>query len=100
MLLYQEASYNWVGEGINLLQKYPEIMYVTPLAGPPTKDGSLRQKHHYQRDPRGFYKFKVFTNRVYLMNLERYESLLPIKVLLYFPRYKFLNYLPQRAKTI
>ena len=81
MLIYQDPDYNWIEEGIKAMRRHPEIICVTPLSGPPTKDGLLHQKVPYERDPRGFYRFKQFTSRKFLVDIKRFEKLLPLKIL-------------------
>ena len=81
MLLYQSPGYNWIEEGIKTLSRYQEIVCVTPLSGPPTEDGSLHQTVPYERDPRGFYRFKQFTSRKFLIDIRRFERLLPLRIL-------------------
>ena len=80
MLIYQNAGYNWIAEGIEKLRQYPEIACVTPLSGPPTQDGLLYQKVPYERDSRGFYRFKQFTSRKFLLDVKRFEKLLPLRI--------------------
>ena len=98
MMLYQQAGYSWIAAGIDLLQKHPEVMAVRPLAGPPTPDGSIKDKK-YTRDPEGFYKFKFFSSRVYLIDRKRFESLLPLPVMWRPYRRKIINYLPTGLQT-
>lgn len=83
MLLYQNPNYSWIEEGIKFLQKYPEIASILPLSGPPTQNGALMQQRLEQedfiRDARGFYSFKTFTSRVFLIDIQKFEQLLPLK---------------------
>ncbi|MHC4692940.1 MAG: hypothetical protein ACYS67_09370 [Planctomycetota bacterium] len=81
MLIYQEPDYNWISEGIKAMRQHPEIVCVTPLSGPPTEDGLLHQNVPYERDPRGFYRFKQFTSRKFLVDIKRFEKLLPLNIL-------------------
>jgi hypothetical protein len=81
ILIYQDPGYNWVEEGIRKLCEYPEIACVTPLSGPPTKDGSLHQQVAYDRDSRGFYRLKEFTSRKFLVDIKRFGKLLPLQIL-------------------
>ena len=81
MLIYQDPDYNWIEEGIRKMRQYPEIACVTPLSGPPTKNGTLHQNVPYVRDPRGFYRLKEFTSRKYLVDIKRFEKLLPLQIL-------------------
>ncbi|HEY9859970.1 MAG TPA: hypothetical protein V6D16_10735 [Candidatus Obscuribacterales bacterium] len=99
MLLHQAPGYSWIEEGIALLQKHPEIMAVRPLTGPPTMDGSLYQRVPYDRDPDGFYRFKFFSSRAYLIDVKRFEQLLPLPILWRSYKNEILNQLPNPIKT-
>ena len=88
MLVYQNSGYNWIEEGIKALTRYQEIVCVTPLSGPPTEDGSLHQTVPYERDTRGFYRFKQFTSRKFLIDVKRFERLLPLKILWHVKKQK------------
>ncbi len=100
MLLYQKPDYPWIDEGIKLMQEHPEIIAVRPLTGPPTKDGIMYQKFPYQKNPAGFYSFKFFSSRVYLINPKRFDKLLPLPILWRSYRRKYMNYLPLGVKTL
>jgi hypothetical protein len=78
MLLYQQEGFNWIERGIELLQEHSDVMVVNPLAGPPSSDGVLYQIEPYQHDSRGFYRFKAFSARVFLLDRKRFDSLLPL----------------------
>ena len=94
MLLYQSPSFNWVEEGIKLLQNYDDIISVLPLSGPPTKDGNLHQAGFpYERDGRGFFRFKSFSHRCFLIDRQRFEKLLPLQL----ARHGLVNLLPPRV---
>lgn len=101
MLIYQDPNYNWIEEGIEKLRQYPEIICVTPLSGPPTKEGSLHQEVPYERDIGGFYQFKQFTSRKFLIDIKRFEKLLPLRISWNVER-RFLNlpYPLQRIKDL
>ena len=98
MLLYQAQDYSWIEEGIKLLQKYPEVMFIRPLAGPPTDDNSLKQAAQ-KRDPAGFDRFKTFGSRVYLIDRKRFDQLLPLPILWRPYKRKFMNWLPTSLQT-
>jgi hypothetical protein len=78
MLMHQAPGFSWIEEGIRLLRARPQIVTVTPLAGPPTPDGSLRQRVPYERDPDGFYVFQHFTSRKFLVERRRFDAFLPL----------------------
>ncbi len=99
MLLYQQARYSWVEAAIALLQRHPEAIAVRPLSGPPRPDGSLHRGADYERDPAGFYRFKFFGSRVYLIERQRFDRLLPLPVLWRPARTPAVNALPNRLQT-
>ena len=80
MLLYQQPNYNWIQTGIDLIESQADIMFVAPLSGPPSSNGHLKQRRvAYTHDPRGFYGFKEFTSRKFLVNRKRLEQLAPVQ---------------------
>jgi hypothetical protein len=83
MLLYQDAGFSWIEEGIRLLRAHPDLLAVLPRSGPPHRDGRLRQQEAtgeaYEPDARGLYCFKTFTSRVFLLERQRFERLLPLR---------------------
>lgn len=99
MLLYQKPGYSWIKAGIEMMQRCPEVMFVRPLSGPPTRDGSLVQQFPYQIDPRGFYSFKFFGSRCYLMQRQRLEQLLPISLVWTRYKHQWVERLPARLLT-
>jgi hypothetical protein len=87
MLLYQKPDFDWVSAGIRLLQECEDLMFISPLSGPPSPDGSLKQRGvSYQRDNRGFYRIDVVTGRKFLFNKRRMAKLLPFKKYWLSPR--------------
>lgn len=78
MLLCQQAGFDWIDCGIKLLWRRPEIMIVNPLPGPPIDDGTLYQLAPYQYDSQGFYRFQCFSSRVFLIDKQRFDLLLPL----------------------
>ncbi len=99
MLLYQHPGYSWIEEGIKLLQKEPEVMAVRPLTGPPTHDGTLHQQVPYKQESNGFYGFKFFSSRAYLIDRKRFDSLLPLPIAWRSYKNTILNALPTSVKT-
>ncbi|NES82348.1 MAG: hypothetical protein F6K10_13610 [Moorea sp. SIO2B7] len=99
MLLHQQPDYSWIEESMNLMEKHPEIMSFRPLTGPPREDGSLHQRVSYEKDPDGFYKFKFFGSRVYLINSKGFDQLLPLPIIWRPYRQKFMEKLPLKLQT-
>lgn len=100
MLLYQDHGYNWIEAGIKLLQQHQEVIFVLPLSGPPTNNGTLLQQtmdgEPYEHDICGFYRFKTFTSRVFLIDRQRFERLLPLRLEIPL-RSKIKDYLTKRS---
>jgi hypothetical protein len=100
MLLHQDPGFSWIDEGIKQLRAHPDLLAVLPRSGPPHPDGRLRQQEEtgeaYQPDARGIYCFKTFTSRVFLVDRQRFDRLLPLR-----PRLPVLdllrNYLTARS---
>lgn len=98
MLLYQQHGHSWINEGIDLLQRRADVMFVLPLPGPPRADGALVQKKGvYEIDGDGFYRFKSFTCRKYLVDIQRFSQLLPVKLLYASRKRRLLQALTGRS---
>jgi hypothetical protein len=84
MLLYQHPDFDWISNGARLLAEQRYLLSVAPLAGPPARAHHLSQIDHdqerYSRDPTGLYVFHDFTSRVFLVNVRRFEELLPLSL--------------------
>lgn len=81
MLLYQAEDYNWIETAIAYLKQHPNILTITPLPGPPAPELDLKQRGiDYYRDPAGFFAFKEFTARRYLLDRRRFDQSLPLPV--------------------
>lgn len=100
MLLHQEPGYSWVEVAMQLMEDVPEIVAIRPLTGPPAQEGKLHAYLPYHHDPRGFYSFKFFSSRAYLINRKRFDQLLPLAPLWRPYRQQLLNWLPNRLKTV
>jgi hypothetical protein len=100
MLLYQNPDYSWIEAGIKLMERRGEIMSIRPLTGPPKTEGEIYQEKHFTRDEEGFFKFKFFSSRVYLIKRQRFEQLLPMPIIWRRYRQAWLNYLPLGVKNI
>ena len=79
MLLHQDPDYSWIDAGLALLRARRDVATVTPLAGPPSPDGRLRQRARYELDADGFYRFQHFTSRKFLVERARFDALLPLR---------------------
>lgn len=71
IFLYQKEGFDWIDEGINILKKYPEAMWIRPSAGPQSETNNTG----------GFQRRKGFASRCYLIKRSRFEKLLPLKVI-------------------
>jgi hypothetical protein len=78
ILLHQTPGHSWINAGMSLLQEDPLTMFVAPLPGPPSGDGSLRaQTAAPTLDNQGNFRFKTFSSRRFLLSKQRFEKLLP-----------------------
>jgi len=100
MLLYQQSDFSWVEEGMKLSEKHPEIMSFRPLTGPPSSENNIYQKKDYQYDANGFYKFKFFGSRAYLINKKTFDKLLPLPIIWRPYRKKIMEKLPNQLQTL
>jgi hypothetical protein len=81
MLLYQKTGYSWIENGINLFEKHSDIAFLIPFSSPPGDSlPSNYAPNRCEHDPRGFYRFKGFTSRRFLVNRKRLDRLLPLPV--------------------
>ena len=81
MLLYQKKGFDWIAKGIDILNKYPEIMWIRPAAGPQTKANNIYDEYCAEKNSTGFYKLKGFSSRCYLIERRRFEKILPLKII-------------------
>ena len=94
MLLYQAKDHNWIDEGIGILKKIPQVMAVRPLSGPPSKNGMIHDWVSYKKDKRGFYKYKFFGSRTFLIDVKHFKSLLPIQTIWESSKNRLISWLP------
>jgi hypothetical protein len=80
MLLYQHHDYSWIDAGIELLRENVNVICVMPRPGPPREDGSLCQPVPYVRNDAGYFRFDLFSSRLFLIDVKRFKRLLPLKV--------------------
>lgn len=99
MLLYQAPDYNWLSEAIAMMEANPDIIAHRPLTGPPNLDGSLHQTMPYHKDERGFYSFKFFSSRLYLIKCKRFDEILPLPIVWRSYRNQWLDRLPLNIKN-
>jgi hypothetical protein len=100
MMLYQAPGYSWIKEAIQLMENNPRIMFARPLSGPPTANGEFFECETATRNSQGFYEFKYFGSRLYLVNCQRINQLLPLPII-WRDDYKtpILDKLPEGIKT-
>jgi hypothetical protein len=93
MLLYQKPDQSWIQDGMDLMNRRPDVVFVRPLSGPPRADGVLHQRVDYETDD-GFYRFKFFGSRAYLIQKSTFDAFLPIPVLWMGYKRPWLSKLP------
>ncbi|MBU7584556.1 MAG: hypothetical protein KAF91_16855 [Nostoc sp. TH1S01] len=90
MLMYQQSNHNWIEEAVKLMEENPQMMFVRPLAGPPTNE---TKSDYYD-------VFKTFGSRVYLINRQRFDKFIPLPVIWRNYNKKWMNHLPTQIKTV
>ncbi|MFZ2101140.1 MAG: glycosyltransferase family 2 protein, partial [Oricola sp.] len=80
-MLYGGQSQTWIAEAVDLLQRREDLLFVSPLSGPPHPDG-LKGAHenasHAYRietiDGRPAYRFDTVSTRIFLMDMARFKE--------------------------
>ena len=100
MLLHQQPDYDWITDGVELMQEYPEMMFIRPLTGPPTEDGTIYQSRVDEKESDKFYKSKFFGSRAYLVNCKHFDLLLPLPIVWRSYKREFMNQLSVPLKNV
>jgi hypothetical protein len=94
-MLFGGGSGTWMRDAIELLSSRPEVLFISPLAGPPTADARIsrnvrRAQKRTQmfgstpvlesRDPRT-YRLRHVSSRVFLADLDRLRELAPFAIM-------------------
>ncbi|GAB2185264.1 polysaccharide biosynthesis glycosyltransferase UppG [Roseibium sp. LAB1] len=80
-MLFGGQSQTWVAESIALLQERDDLLFTSPLPGPPHPDG-LKGKHvgadaafdEVLVNGRPAYRFHFVSTRIFLMDMKRFKS--------------------------
>lgn len=83
ILIHSATEYSWVKEGLGILDNHDDIISIAPLSGPPRKDKKLIQDKdvNWFLDERGFYKFKNFSTRVFMIKKSKlFNNFLPLPI--------------------
>ncbi len=59
----------------------------------------MQQHYPYQKNKAGFYEFKFFGSRAYMINCQNFAEFLPIPIIWRSYRNKWLNNLPVKIKN-
>ncbi|MBD2554815.1 hypothetical protein H6G51_16140 [Limnothrix sp. FACHB-708] len=97
MMLYQKPGHDWISEGVELLKARPDVMSVRPLTGPPAD--AMHQVKPFTQDPDGFYRFKFFSSRAFLIDRRRFDQLLPWPILWHRSPRPWFDQLPTALRT-
>lgn len=100
LLCHGSQKGSWVAEGIRTLQDNEDLVFVAPLSGPPSQDGTLRQgttkyRHDKERD---LYLFQDVTSRKILFRRHTYDSILPMNPLWTSPRRRLLSQITRKSE--
>ena len=85
-VLFGGGSQSWIADGIRVLEEMPEMLVCSPLPGPPTADGRLRQQSG-TIEPMGFpaVSFDHLTTRVFFVSRRSLLALAPLPLKKKFP---------------
>jgi hypothetical protein len=98
MLLHQSSDFNWIKRGIELMQSDERVVWVMPLSGPPSAKGTF-ELVSYDLNEAGFFEFKFFSSRAFLMDVRRFESLLPLSLQFHEPNAPVPHYIGELVVT-
>jgi hypothetical protein len=74
-LFFGGLSKTWLSEAIDLYNADESILFINPLPGPPTNDGTLyNQRYFNYKDLPNHYGFNTMSTRLYLVNKNRLSS--------------------------
>ncbi|PHP65122.1 capsular biosynthesis protein [Zhengella mangrovi] len=80
-MLFGGQSQAWIAEAVDLLRQREDLLFVSPLAGPPHPEGlkgaHANATHAYRRetvDGRPAWRFNSVSTRIFLMDMARFES--------------------------
>ncbi len=85
MLLHQDPGYDWITEGIKVMDTVPTIATIRPFCGPPDPEGKVIHFPKFYQDGGEFYGYKSFSMRAYLVEKKRFAQLSPIPLSWKFP---------------
>lgn len=76
-MLFGGLGQSWVEEAVALLRRRSDVLTCSPLPGPPRSDGRLLQSS--LTDEPGLYRFRHVSTRVLLMDMDRFDRVLPLR---------------------
>lgn len=75
-MMFGGGSQTWVGEALELFASDPQVLTCSPLAGPPTRDGTLPGQAaavRYDGLP-GAFRFSWFSTRIFALSKSRFTQ--------------------------
>jgi hypothetical protein len=74
-MMYGGGSQTWIAEAIDLLKERPDVVFCSPLPGPPTDTAELRSQT-LEREPHTSLAFRAHevSTRIFFMDMERFRS--------------------------
>jgi hypothetical protein len=80
-MLFGGQSRSWIEEAVALLQRREDLLFVSPLSGPPHPEGlkgrHVDATHNFTPeiiDSRPAYRFRTVSTRIFLMDMARFKS--------------------------
>ena len=74
-MMYGGGSQFWIDEAIELLRERPDVLFCSPLPGPPTDDGELRSQT-LAREPYTSLAFRAHqvSTRIFFTDMQRFRN--------------------------
>jgi hypothetical protein len=98
ILLHQSSDFNWIKRGIEVMQSDERVICVMPLSGPPSAKGTF-ELVSYDFNEAGFFEFKFFSSRLFLIDVRRFKSLLPLSLQFHEPSAPVPHYIGELVVT-
>lgn len=82
MLFYRSDTQSWIDEGLDLLQREPQVVVATPQGGPPQARNWFERltRRSFERKPKTAWHPASFTStRYFLMDKAKFHACLPLQ---------------------
>ena len=100
-MLFGGGSPTWIAEAVELLAQQPDVLLVSPLPGPPRRNGTLRENAPRTPEAPNAFRFDTVSSRLFLVERKRLLSeVMPLHLDLPLPFAKLLKASVQRNPRV